>query len=141
MTLADPSQALLDDAAIRRLVDTYCEGVNTKDATTWASVWAEDGAVWDLAGRLIEGKDTIVAFWVPAVAAYELLVQLAHNGVVHVDGDEATGRWWVTEQGRTTSGEARRLLAAYHDRYVRTAEGWRILSRRLEVLASGDQVP
>jgi uncharacterized protein (TIGR02246 family) len=141
MTLPDPVQAELDELAIRRLVDTYCDGVNTKDAATWGSVWAEEGAVWDLAGRVIEGKEAIVGFWVPAVATYALLVQLAPNGVVEIDGDEATGRWWITEQGVSTSGEVRRMLAAYHDTYVREAGGWRIRSRRLEVLAAGDGVP
>jgi len=129
---------LADEVAIRNLVAVYCDGVNRRDAATWASVWADDGAAWDLAGRVIEGKDAIVAFWVIAVAAYDWLQQVASTGVVQVGGDTATGRWFVQERGRLQDGTARSLLATYHDRYVRTEAGWRIQHRRLEVVAAGD---
>lgn len=127
-----------DELAIRRLVDTYVDGVNRKDEAVWGSTWADD-ATWSLPGRELAGKQAIVAFWVGAVARYAELVQLAPNGVVHSGEQEgtATGRWYVLEQGRLTDGADMSMAAVYHDRYVRTPEGWRFARRELELLRRG----
>jgi uncharacterized protein (TIGR02246 family) len=127
-----------DELAVRQLVDTYCDGVNRRDVQTWASLWAED-AVWQLPGRRLEGKAAIVELWAATVAGYRWLVQLSPNGIVEVTGDTATGRWYVDEHGALLDGSSRRLLGVYHDRYVRTSEGWRFTERRLEVLVAGDE--
>lgn len=129
-----------DELAIRDLVHRYCDGVNRRDEATWAAVWADEGASWELPGRRIEGKAEIVAFWKAAVAAFDTLVLLAPNGVLEIGDDSATGRWWVTEEG-VRGGTGHRIVAAYHDTYVREGDAWRIASRRLEVVATGSQLP
>ena len=53
-------------------------------------------------------------------------VHQGHNGEIEVAGDEAKARWnlgYATYDPRTRGF---RLLASfYHDRYRRTADGWR----------------
>ena len=131
--MGDPA----DQLAIRDLVSTYCDGVNQRDAALWASVWADEGATWRLRGDDIVGKDAIVALWRAAVAPYEFLVQIAPNGLVEVDGDRATGRWYILESSRLRDGTGGQLVAMYHDRYVRTDAGWRIERRELDIIFRG----
>jgi hypothetical protein len=52
---------------------------------------------------------------------------------VRVDGDEATGRAYICEFGRMLTGASELNYAIYHDRYRRTADGWRFVERRYEV--------
>ncbi|HEX9260453.1 MAG TPA: nuclear transport factor 2 family protein [Acidimicrobiales bacterium] len=130
-----------DELAIRNLVATYSDGISMRDPDIWGSVWADEGARWVLGSQVFEGADEIVSFWVRAVEAYAWLVQVANSGVVFLDGsDVATGRFIISEHGMTSDGTHRRLLAIYHDRYVRTTAGWRIQERVLEPVAIGAQV-
>jgi ketosteroid isomerase-like protein len=132
MAAPDPADRL----AIDRLIAQYCEGVLRKDTALWGSVWTED-ARWDLSGgRVMEGRDTIVSTWEQAMARFAMVMQTAPTGLVDIDegGDTATGRWFVTEHFRLADGTAGGLWACYHDRYVRTVDGWRISERVLEVL-------
>jgi hypothetical protein len=50
-----------------------------------------------------------------------------HHPEIAVDGDTATGRWYLED--KVISEEYRFVLegaAFYEDRYVRTSDGWRI---------------
>ncbi len=131
-------QQLTDERDIRRLVDTYCDGVNRKDGATWESVWADEGASWVLRGPEIEGKAAIRGVWDNGVAGFKRLFQAAHNGVLEIDGDTATGRWYIEERGQFVDGRVHEMVAAYHDRYVRTDAGWRIQRRELQILPMSD---
>ena len=46
---------------------------------------------WDLGrGRLVEGRDAIVALWYSAVAGMAAVVQMVHNGVVDAGAADPT---------------------------------------------------
>jgi hypothetical protein len=126
-----------DQLAIERLVASYCDGVIRRDTDTWAATWAVEGASWDLPGRSMEGKDAIVAFWVEAMKRFDFVMQTAPVTLVEmVDDDHAAGRSYVQEHFRV-NGEVGKLYACYHDRYVRTPDGWRFQERRLEIIDRG----
>ena len=125
-----------DELAIRSLVARYADAVNRGDAHAWGENWAEDG-VWEIFGNPIQGRDAVVAAWSGAMAGFEFVVHLVHSGLVEVGDGSATGRWVLSELGRTTSGERMLLAALYHDAYRREPAGWRFASRRLEVLYQG----
>lgn len=122
---------------IADLVHRYSDAVTRKDRAQWAATWAED-AWWDLGkGRLNHGRDNIVSFWESAVAGLTIVVQLVHNGSVTVDGDTASGRWYVSEHLKRTSGVKGMLLAWYDDSYVRVDGQWLFASRSLGSLYHG----
>ena len=50
-----------------------------------------------------------------------------------LDGDTATGRAYIQELARTVDGRQGLNYAIYHDRYQRTAEGWKFAERMYEV--------
>ena len=45
---------------------------------------------------------------------------------IDVSGDAATGDWTVAVHSRTRAGERMTIVGRYSDRFVRTADGWRI---------------
>ena len=122
---------------IRDLVHRYSDSVTRKDRALWAATWAED-AWWDLGkGRLTRGRDNIVEFWQKAVDGLAIVVQLVHNGVVTIDGDTATGRWYVSEHLERLTGVKGMLLAWYDDTYVLVGGQWLFASRSLGSLYHG----
>lgn len=123
-----------DDLAIRDLVARYADAVCRRDAEAWAATWAEDG-VWQLPGApRVQGRDAIVALWRNAMAGLPFVAQLVHQGVLDIDGDRATGRWYLTETLKTADGSGRHDIGVYEDRYVRTADGWRFSERHYTIL-------
>lgn len=121
-----------DELAIRRLVAAYTDGVNQRDAHAWGDVWTDDGR-WDLAGHIYKGRDDIVVRWKEALASYRTVFQLTTDGVVTLDGDQATGRWYVMERNVRRDDSVVELWGWYDDRYVRTRAGWRLQTRVLHV--------
>ena len=100
-------EQVVDELSIRRLVDTFCDGVNSRDSTLWGSVWDDEDATFCLGGTDRAGKDAIIAGFAEGIAAYEMLVQVAPNGRIEIDGDTATGRWYILELGQLRDGSSR----------------------------------
>jgi ketosteroid isomerase-like protein len=63
----------------------------------------------------------------------EFLVQNTHPGIIQLDGDTATGRAYMSEVIRLLDGTSELNYAIYHDRYQRTADGWKFTERVYEV--------
>lgn len=135
MSALDPA----DELAIHRLVHDYADAVVRRDADQWLGCWAED-ASWDLGrGRDVSGRDAIGELWLSAMAGFDAVVQMAHNGAVDAGGspDEATGRWYIDERYRRADGTNGILLAHYDDQYVRVDGSWRFRRRALVVHYGG----
>lgn len=127
-----------DRIELERLIDQYGYGVLLKDPAVWGGVWADrDDCHWDLGGMKMDGKDTIVATWIKAVATFGWIWHVTPSKWFEVDGDTATGVCHLREEFTRADGVRGSLTALYHDQYVRTADGWRVLSRRLEILDRG----
>lgn len=121
-----------DYVAVQRLIHRYADAVVHRDGAQWASCWA-DHATWDLGrGRLVEGREAIVALWYAAMEGMAAVVQMVHNGEVWrgEDDDHTTGRWYIDERFRRADGTNSILLAHYDDAYVRSADGGWQFSRR-----------
>lgn len=119
-----------DETAIRALVHRYTMAIEARDADTWSSTWAEDG-VWDMGGRRSEGRAAVRATWEAAMERFVEVGHVATFAELEIDGDRAAGRWVVDEKTSDADGNEFAFTADYHDRYVRTADGWRFAERRL----------
>jgi hypothetical protein len=53
--------------------------------------------------------------------------------MIRIEGDTAVGRAYIAEFGRLRDGTSHLNYALYHDRYRRTADGWRYTERVYEV--------
>jgi ketosteroid isomerase-like protein len=124
-------------STIPALVHCYADAVCRRDADQWASCWADDG-VWVLdAERRVHGRGPIVAQWTTEMAKYQAVIQLVANGDASVDGDQATGRWYIHEYNRRANGSSAILVAYYDDVYGRIGDGWLFARRELTRLYQG----
>jgi uncharacterized protein (TIGR02246 family) len=119
-----------DETAIRALVHRYTTAIADRDADAWSATWMEDG-VWDVGGGATEGQHAIRAAWIAAMERFVDVGHVATFAELTIDGNTATGRWVVDEDTADASGQKFAFTADYHDRYARTADGWRFAERRL----------
>ena len=126
-----------DVQEIHDLVARYADAVCRRHQEDWAATWAEDG-LWQLPGAPeTRGRDNIVALWAGAMQNFPFVVQLINNGTVRVEGDEATGRFYISEHMTVAGGGGRSTVGVYQDRYVRTDQGWRFAERHYSILYAG----
>lgn len=118
---------------IEELIHQYGDAVCLRNGDQWGATWADD-ARWVLGpGRDVAGRESIVALWHKAMGTFSSVVQNVLNGAVDIDEDAgtATGRWYIIEHFKRSSGEVGILLAYYDDTYVRVGNRWHFSSREL----------
>jgi hypothetical protein len=119
----------IDD--IKRVKYRYLRALDTKHWDDFADTLTEDIA-GDYGSSLGEehrftDRDTLVEFMRTSMPANVLTEHRVTHPEIDVDGDEATGTWYL--QDRVIVADFNFMLygaAFYHDRYRRTPDGWRI---------------
>ena len=124
------------EARIRRLEDiealkqlkaryaAYCD--DAYDADRLAPLFTED-AVWDggTMGRY-EGREAIHAFFSSADQLVPFAIHHVTNPILEIDGDRATGRWYLWQPCTLAQGNQGLWMAGrYDDVYRREGELWR----------------
>jgi hypothetical protein len=79
------------------------------------------------------GPQEIRAWGARVPVIVDFLLQTTHPGTIQLNGDTATGRAYLQEIGRARDGRSELNYAIYHDRYRRTADGWKFTERVYEV--------
>ena len=131
-----------DELAIRALAAAYADAVNRRDAEGMAAVMAPDGVIEKPGyGDPVRGRDIILKRYRRLQRERDFLCQMIHSGVVHVDGDTATARWWFSETKlRAAAGEWLTMIGVYQDEVVWLEEGWRF-SRRVQATIMEQLLP
>ena len=114
-----------DDLALRNLMARYIDAVNRGDGDAWISTWAGD-ASWDLMGNEVNGRDNILALWQQMMAGFEFALMLPSSGLFEVDGDRASGHWYLQEFSRDRDGKGASVVSRYRDSYIRIDEQWQV---------------
>lgn len=127
-------QAIADRVEIEALRAEYTDAAMMRDYDRVASLFTLDGALRmpNVPVELVGHKE--IRGWgerVPAVV--DFFVQNTHPGVIRLDGDTASGRAYMQEIIGLRDGGSELNYAIYHDRYQRTADGWRFTERVYEV--------
>ena len=124
-------QQLSDLEDIRQLKARYFRCIDTGNEAELATVFAED-VVIDLRGggyRLrVEGRLNMVDFIGSTFNSDIIAQHHGHTSEIRFTGpDSAEGTWYLQDRfinpdrNEDTTG-----TALYHDRYVRTADGWKV---------------
>ena len=111
---------------IRQLKYRYLRTLDTKQWGEFADCFVPD-ATADYAGLAFPDRDALVEFMRANLGPDMVTMHHCHHPEIEVDGDQATGRWYLHDQ--VISAELRFRLegaAFYEDRYVRTPVGWRV---------------
>ena len=125
-----------DEMALRNLMARYSDAVNRVDADAWIATWAED-AVWNLLGNPVSGKDNILALWKQMMSSFEFALMLPSTCLFEVDGNTASGHWYLTEYTRDPEGAASTVLSRYTDTYTRKEGQWLFQSRDYSFIYNG----
>lgn len=125
-------RVLEDIEAIKKLKVRYCLHVDERNEDTWASLFTED-AVWDGGnfGRY-EGREAIRRFFrsIPEMLAFA--VHYVMNPLIEVQGERATGRWYLLEPCSFVEGDQAVWGAArYEEEYVKERGEWKFKEVKL----------
>ena len=126
------------DGLAGTLVHRYADAVCRRDAAAWSATWSPDGT-WLLMGQTLEGRDAIVAMWTTAMAGFEHVLQIVHNGSATLDPEtgRGAGSWYISEHSRDVGGRNGFLLARYDDEYELLGTTWVFSRRSLAVAYMG----
>ena len=132
--MSDNFQAIADRVEIEALRGEYTDAAMMGDFDRAASLFTPDGALRmpNIPAELV-GQEQIRGWGDRVPKFVEFLIQNTHPGIIRLDGDTASGRAYMTEIGRLLDGTAELNYAIFHDRYRRTAEGWKFTERGYEV--------
>jgi ketosteroid isomerase-like protein len=127
------SPAFSDWLDICNLKARYCRCLDTKDWQGYAEVFADD-AVLDTSpsgGLTVAGRDALVAYVRSSISEDTITTHHIHAPEIAIDGDTATGIWSMQDRNIWPNGRKLLGFGHYHERYVRTADGWRIAESSL----------
>jgi hypothetical protein len=130
-------QEISDRLELQQLATDYTYAIDTRDFDRLDTVftsgaWIDYTNLGGIAGHYPEMKTWLEA----ALAPFGNFLHMIANFDLRIDGDTATGViacFNPIETPERPGGRQVMFMALwYHDTYVRTAEGWRIKTRREE---------
>jgi ketosteroid isomerase-like protein len=127
-------QAIADRVQIEALRGEATDAAMMRDYDRLASLFTRDGVVRiPHIGAEAVSREEIRAGSERLQALLDYFVQTTHPGTIHLDGDTASGRAYISELIRFRDGRSELNHAIYHDRYRRTGDGWKFTERIYEV--------
>ena len=135
-------QRLVDERACEKLISEYCHLVDFGNASAIAQLFILEGR-WSGPGVDMVGQSEIEAgFSARQAVTRRQSRHLCTNVSIDVEGDEARGLCYLLNfRHDSQSGTAEtpapaglpKYVGEYHDRFVRTDQGWRFASRRFDL--------
>jgi ketosteroid isomerase-like protein len=128
---AEPTLRDLTDAdAIRDLARRYAHLVWQNEVDRLADLFAEDGEMDPGTRPPLRGRAALDAGFREMLTAGSVFLPFVQQHVVELAGDTASGTCYIDLRAEV-DGTSMIGAGWYTDRYVRTAAGWRIQSRKL----------
>jgi len=128
-------ERLLDRQAIEDVLVGYATALDTRDWAALEAVYLPDAvAIYD--GERFDGLPAIVDICRRSLEPLTSSQHLLGNFAVEVDGDAARSACYLQAMHYRAGirGLSTWVMAGtYRDRFVRTADGWRIAERDLEI--------
>lgn len=133
---SDNIQAQLADIeAIKQLKSRYAMACDDNYNPEELAAMFTDDAIWD-GGEFgcFRGRAAIYDYFSAMVDVVDWALHYMSNPVIEVDGNDATGRWYLWQPMVLKEGSQAVFLGAhYHDRYVKVEGRWLFQEVRLDV--------
>lgn len=125
-TLEARIRALEEVEAIKRLKHEYCFALDRRDWKRVAELFAKDGtADYGPIGKK-RGRKAILEFFRDVISKdFTFFCHMAHNPVIDLDGNRATGRWYFEIPATVPRKKARWITGWYEDEYVKEDGVWK----------------
>lgn len=137
----DPNREVRDYQEIRGLRAAYSHTIDTAiDTGDWddfLSLYTED-AVVDYPQATLRGHEEIGTFGRDLEELYEYSMHTAQMPRIDINGDEASGRWYMLVFYVATDGSEGHALGYYEDEYRRVDGEWRFARVEARVLEDTD---
>ena len=121
-----------DEMEIRALADKFSDAANRKDGAAFQSLWAKDG-VWKIGPPInmeFKGKENMGISVTHMLGLWDFFVQMNGPGVIEVNGNKATARFYVNEIARKTDDKSGNYnLSQYADELIKEDGKWVFLKR------------
>ena len=121
-----------DWLAICNVKAAYCRLLDTKQWEAWGQLFTAD-CHFDTTGSggsVVEGRDAMVAFVSTSLAHAKTAHQI-HSPEMTFDGSDAADVIWAMQDRVANDTFSLTGYGHYHERYVRTAQGWQISAQKL----------
>ena len=125
-----------EELEIAALLNKYARAVDTKDWELYRSLFTEDAYIdYTAAGFIAGTRDEAADFLSRQQAEVTMSMHYVMNVESNIEGDNAqTQAMWFNAVRPPAASDNSFFGGRWHDELVRTANGWRIRSLRLEVL-------
>jgi SnoaL-like domain len=125
-------QLVKDELEIRGLAEKFSDAANRKDGEAFQALWAKD-ATWKIGPPInmeFKGKDSMGPSVTHMLGLWDFFVQLSGPGVVTINGDKATARFYVNEIARKADDKSGNYnLSMYDDELVKENGKWVFIKR------------
>lgn len=125
-------QLVKDELEIRALAEKFSDAANRKDGELFQSLWAKD-AVWKIGPPInveFKGKENMGASVTRMLGLWDFFVQLSGPGVVTINGEKATAKFYVNEVARKADDKSGNYnLSMYEDELIKENGKWVFLKR------------
>jgi ketosteroid isomerase-like protein len=134
--MSAPTDAIVrefaDAEAIRDLARRYAHYVWQNDLEALADLFAEDGEMDPGTRPPIRGRAALLAGFREMLTTGDVFLPFVQQHVVELAGDTAIGTCYIDLRAEVM-GKSMIGAGYYSDRYVRTTDGWRFKSRKIEL--------
>ena len=125
-------QLVKDEMEIRALAETFSDAANRKDGKLFESLWSKQ-AVWKIGppiNKEFKGKENMGTSVTHMLDLWDFFVQLSGPGVVFINCDRATARFYVNEIARKKDDKTGNYnLSMYEDELIKENGKWVFLKR------------
>lgn len=129
--MSSAEQAVRDRLEIHELRGAYARAIDYENFGKATEIFTDD-AVVNYRGGACHGGEEVEAYWRENVD-YEFSMHTVQMPELSIDGDEATGRWYMIVFYVTPDGDEGYVLGWYEDRYTRVDGEWLIDEMEMDV--------
>lgn len=137
-SLEERIQRIEDLEAIKKLKALYCKYCDgdlqghTHDVDSILTLFAEGCVTQTPFHGRIEGLDATRTHYENCQSS-PFVFHLVANPIIEIEGDTASGEWWVLVASTSPSETANWTAGVYEETYVRTSHGWKIKTMELKL--------
>lgn len=129
--MSSAHEELLDRIEIHELRAAYSRAIDHENYHRATEIFTDD-AIVDYRGDVCHGGEEVMTYWQERVH-YEFSLHTAQMPEISIDGDEATGKWYMAVFYVTPDGDQGWVLGGYEDEYRRVGEDWKIAGMDTEI--------